>query len=191
MKKLISTLIISSFMLASLPSFAGETEDLKSGKLVIKEVTDPATKSTEIQLVFVIKAKPEKVWETLVDYDHYTEFMPLKEVKVKSKHGSYDIVYFKPETPMGFDTSYELKRSYFKDKGKITFEKHSGKIKSIHGYWKLEAYNGNQTKATYVNEIDIGMPVPGFVKDYFTKGGLKKLGEGVKKRVESNGTWKR
>ena len=33
MKKLISTLIISSFMLASLPSFAGETEDLKSGKV--------------------------------------------------------------------------------------------------------------------------------------------------------------
>ncbi len=190
MKKELSIFLTGLILFSAIPVFADETSDLKGGKLLIKDKVNPDTKATETQLVFLIKAKPEKVWTTLIDYDHYTEFMPLKEVKVKSKHGAYDIVFFKPETPMGFDTSYELKRSYFKDQWKITFEKHSGKIKSINGYWKLEPM-GNNTKATYVSNIDIGMPVPGFVKDYFTKGGLNKLGEWIKKRVESNGKWKR
>lgn len=191
MSKKIAFMLASVFLFSAFPAFADTDADLKAGLPVIKDSVNPTTKATETQVIFVIKAKPAKVWSTLVDYDHYTEFMPLKEVKVVSKHGSYDIVFFHPEAPMGFDTTYELKRSYFKDQGKITFEKHSGKIKSIKGYWKLEAFGGNSTKATYVNNIDIGISLPSFVKDYFTKGSLKKLAEGVKKRVESDGKWKR
>lgn len=191
MSKKIALIFASIFLLSTFPSFADSDADLRAGLPVIKDDVNPTTKATETQVNFLIKAKPEKVWNVLLDYEHYTEFMPLKEVKVKSRHGSYDIVFFHPEAPLGFDTTYELKRSYFKDQWKITFEKHSGKIKSIKGYWKLESFSGAYTKATYINNIDTGMLLPSFVKDYFTKGGLKKLAEGVKKRVESDGKWKR
>ena len=186
---LLSLLMSISF---GMSVFANETSDLISGKNIIKEIENPNTKVTDIQLLFLIKAPQEKVWDVLADYSKYHEFMPIKEAKIKSKTGNTEIVFIRPETPAMIDVSYDLKRVYEKDKWLITFEKHAGKIKSINGYWKLEPFKTTKyTKVIYVNNIDIGMPVPGFVKDYFTKGSLVKLADAVRKRVESGETWKK
>lgn len=184
---LLSTMLFSANVLAADP----ELVQLKTGKPIVKEVVDPSTKATEMQLVFLVKAKPEKIWDVLMDCEKYPEFMPVKEYKYKSRSGSSDVVHVEPEAPAMFNVSYDMRRNYNKGDWKISFEKVAGKIKSINGWWKLEPLDAKYTKVIYVNNVDIGMPVPGFVKDYFAKGSLLKLAEGVKKRVETNGTWKR
>lgn len=186
---LLSLLMSFSFGIAAI---ANETSDLLSGKNIIREVDNSDNKATDIQLVFLVKASQEKVWEVLEDYSKYPEFMPIKEAKIKSKSGNTEIVFVRPEAPALVDVSYDLKRVFQKEKWLIKFEKAGGKIKSISGYWKLEPFkNPNYTKVVYVNNVDIGMPVPGFVKDYFTKGSLNKLADAVRKRVESGETWKK
>ena len=193
MKKRIFLTSLISLMAINTVSFAADSEStmLKAGKPIIKEVIDPNTKASETQLVFMIKAKPEKVWDVLMDCEKYPEFMPVKTYKYKTRGGSYDIVHVEPEAPAMFNVSYDMKRTYNKADWKISFVKVAGKIKSANGWWKFEPIDSKYTKVTYVNNVDIGVPVPGFVRDYFAKGSLNKLAEGVKKRVESNGTWKR
>lgn len=190
-KNIILTTLVSAMLFPS-NVLANDTSEFKSGKHIIRETIDPNTKASELQLIFLIKSTPEKVWDVLMDCDNYPKFMPVKSYNYKSRHGSYDIVHVVPDAPAMFSVDYDMKRVYDKKDWKITFSKVAGKIKSINGWWKLEPISGGrQTKVTYVNNIDIGMPVPGFVKDYFAKGSLGKLAEGVKKRVESNGTWQR
>jgi ribosome-associated toxin RatA of RatAB toxin-antitoxin module len=184
----LSCLLIST---AAFGMNSAEKAKFKAGKPVVTEVVDKATGKTETQLIFMVKSTPAKIWDILLDYDKYPEFMPIKEIKVKSRNKGYDIVYIKPEAPPFVDVSYDLKRTYFKNDWKIVFTKSAGKIKSIDGYWKFDPIDANSTKITYVTNVDIGMPVPGFVKDYFAKGSLYKVADAVKKRVESNGTWKK
>ncbi|MBC7474821.1 MAG: hypothetical protein H7263_11060, partial [Candidatus Sericytochromatia bacterium] len=129
MKKniILSLLVLSIFSPASFAN--SEMNDLKAGKPVIKETINKTTKATETHLTFLIKSTPQKIWDILMDYEKYPEFMPVKEVKTKSRHGSYDIVFIRPEAPAMFDVSYDLKRTYFKNEWKIAFEKSAGKIK--------------------------------------------------------------
>ncbi len=191
-KRVILTSILSSVIIGT-TAFAADPDlvQLKLGKPIVKEMVDPITKVNETQLVFLVKAKPEKVWEILMDCEKYPEFMPVKNYKYKTRGTNFDVVHVEPEAPAMFNVSYDMKRTYDKGDWKISFKKVAGKIKSIDGWWKFEPINSKYTKITYVNNIDIGMPLPSFVKDYFTKGSLVKLADGVKKRVESNGTWKR
>ena len=191
-KRIILTSLMAS-MVISTSVFAADPElaQLKSGKPIVKETTDPNTKASEMQLIFLVKAKPEKVWDILMDCEKYPEFMPVKEYKYKTRGSGFDIVHVQPEAPAMFNVSYDMKRTYNKADWKISFAKVAGKIKSINGWWKFEPLDSKYTKITYVSNVDIGMPVPGFVKDYFAKGSLMKVADGVKKRVESNGTWKR
>lgn len=190
-KKIILTTLISTMFVSS-NVFANNSGQLRASKPVITESIDPNTKASELQLTFTVKAPPEKVWDVLMDCPNYPKFMPVKSYEYKSRHGSYDIVHVVPEAPAMFSVDYDMKRVYDKKDWKISFSKVAGKIKSVSGWWKLEPISaGKQTKVIYVNNVDIGMPVPGFVKDYFTKGSLMKLADGVTKRVESNGTWQR
>lgn len=189
--KAILTVLFTVLSINTLAIADSEMAELKTGKNIIKEVTDKNTNATETQLIFMVKAKPEKVWQILTDCEKYPEFMPVKMYKVKTRNAKYEIVHVEPEAPAMFNVSYDLKRNFDKNDWKISFEKVAGKIKSINGWWKFEPVDAKYTKITYVNNVDIGMPVPGFVKDYFTKGSLSKMADGVKKRIESNGTWKR
>lgn len=188
MKKVFILLAVSLSLGVTVNAFANDA-DFKAGKPVIKDVTKGS--GTEMVLEILIKAKPQEVWDVLADYEKFPEFMPLEEVKVKSRSGNTEIVFVKPEAPPMIDISYTLKRTYHKDKWRLEFEKVEGKVKDINGYWQLESYKSAYTKATYVSNVDTGGAIPGFVKDYFAKGSLKKVGEGVKKRVESHGKWKR
>lgn len=190
-KKIILTVLLST-VLFSANAIADDMALLKSGKPIVTETIDPNTKATATQLVFLIKSSPDKVWNVLMDCENYPKFMPVKSYKYKTRKGSYDIVAVEPEAPAMFSVNYDMKRVYDKKDWKITFSKSAGKIKSINGWWKLEPVEGGKhTKVTYVNNVDIGMPIPGFVKDYFAKGSLLKVADGVKKRVESGGTWSR
>lgn len=188
MKKVFILLTMSFSLALTTNAFANDA-DFKAGLPIIKEISKGT--ENEMALEILIKAKPEKVWDVLVDYEKFPEFMPLDQVKVKSKSGNTEIVFVKPEAPPMIDISYTLKRTYYKDKWRLEFQKVEGKIKDINGYWQLESYKSNYTKAIYVSNVETGKAIPGFIKDYFAKGSLKKVGEGLKKRVESNGKWKR
>lgn len=191
-KKIILTILVSSVLFSSNVFATDDMAMLKSGKPIVKETVDPNSKATVTQLVFLVKATPDKVWNVLMDCDNYPKFMPVKSYKYKARKGSYDIVSVEPEAPAMFSVNYDMKRVYDKKDWKITFSKSAGKIKNINGWWKLEPVeSGKYTKVTYVNNVDIGVPIPGFVKDYFAKGSLLKVADGVKKRVESGETWSR
>jgi len=191
MKKILLTSLAFSLLCA--PVFSAETSlrDLKKGKSVISEMIDPETNRAKTQLVFMVKATPDKVWKTLTDYEHYTEFMPtMEETKIRSRNDNFSIIFIKLKSPPFMEISYDMKRVYDKENYKITFKKVAGKIKDIDGSWKLESVDDKYTKVTYLTSIDIGLPVPGFVLDYFSKNGLHKLADNIRKRVESGGTWK-
>jgi coenzyme Q-binding protein COQ10 len=187
--KFILTFFISFFIMTTIAMADDELAILKSGKPIVRE--DTSSSKGETELIFLVKSSPEKIWDVLVDYEKYPEFMPIEKIKIRSHTKDVDIVYIQPEAPPLVDISYELKRNYNKDSWKITFERVSGKIKSINGWWKLEPYDSHYTKVMYVTHVDIGIPVPKFVTDYFAKGSLYKMAEAVKKRVETNGRWRK
>jgi ribosome-associated toxin RatA of RatAB toxin-antitoxin module len=196
MKKISGLITGLSFLLIASASsaLALEGADLvkfNAGQPVVRTVVDKDTSKTETQLVFLVKSSPDKIWNTLMDFDNYPQFMPVKEIKLKNRTKNVDILFIRPEAPPFFDVSYDLKRTYYKNDWKIVFTKAGGKIKSIDGYWKFDPIDAKSTKVTYVSNVDIGITVPGFVKDYFTKGSLYKMADAVKKRVESNGKWKK
>ncbi len=183
------TFLIAFFAMTTVVLADDDLATLKSGKPVVKDIS--TSSKSETQLTFLVKAKPEKIWDVLVDYEKYPEFMPIEKVQIRSKAKDTEVVFIQPEAPPLIDISYEIRRHYDKDDWKITFEKVSGKIKSINGSWKLESYDSHYTKVVYITNVDIGIPVPGFVKDYFSKGSLYRMAEAVKKRVESRGKWKK
>lgn len=188
--KILATVLILSFSFNTV-AFADELAELKSGKNIIREFNESGSKVSETQLIFFIKAPPEKIWNILMDIEKYPEFMPVKKYYYKVKTNDYDVVHVEPEAPSMFNVSYDLKRTFDKKNWKMYFEKVAGKIKSINGYWKFEPVDSRYTKVIYVNNVEIGIPIPNFVKDYFIKGSLNKVADNVRKRVESNGTWKR
>jgi len=131
----------------------------------------------------VIDVPPDRVFDVIVDYDRYAEFLPeVKEAHSSDRRGNEVDVHY------GIDL---VKRIHYtlhmvEDRPRSvrwTFVK--GEVmKDNHGNWTLEPTPDGKTRATYTIEVGVGPLVPRSIVNMLVDQSLPKLLEAFKKRAE-------
>ena len=136
-----------------------------------------------------IEAAPSEIMETIADFDAYPDWVDgIKSAVVKDKgsDGRPTEVEFE-FSAMGFSATYTLRYEYRgEDRGvSWTTVEASGAVKDVEGEYVLEPLNGD-TEVTYRLAVELGVPVPGFLKRQGDKKAIKTALQGLKKRVEAS-----
>ena len=131
----------------------------------------------------VIDAPLERVFDIIVDYDRYAEFLPeVKEAKSSGRRGNEVDVHY------GIDV---VKRIHYtlhmvEDRPRSvrwTFVK--GEVmRDNRGSWTLEPTPEGKTRATYTIEVGVGPLVPRAIVNALVDQSLPKMLEAFKKRAE-------
>jgi len=132
----------------------------------------------------VIDVPPDRVFDVIVDYDHYAEFLSeVKEARSADRKGNEVDVHY------GIDL---VKRIHYtlhmvEDRPRSvrwTFVR--GEVmRDNRGSWTLEATPDGKTRATYSIEVGVGPLVPRSIVNMLVDQSLPKLLEAFKKRSES------
>jgi carbon monoxide dehydrogenase subunit G len=134
-----------------------------------------------------IEATPGEIMEVIGDFRSYPEWaegIRSAEVRATDDRGRATEVAFE-FSAMGFAASYTLAYEYAEDDGGVrwTTEKASGAVKDVQGEYVLEALNGD-TEVTYRLAVELGVPLPGFMKRRADRAAIRSALDGLKKRVE-------
>ena len=135
-----------------------------------------------------IEASPSEIVDTIADFDAYPDWVDgIKSAEVRER-GETDrptVVAFE-FSAMGFSATYTLKYEYEADDTAVRWStiEASGAVKDVEGSYELEALNGD-TEVTYKLKIELGVPLPGFLKRKADKQAIKTALDGLKKRVEA------
>jgi len=132
----------------------------------------------------VINAPPEKVFDVVVAYEKYPEFMKeVKEVKTSNRKGNQVDVQYKVDLMKSI--KYSLRMTEERP-SKVSWTFIEGEfMKDNKGSWLLEPAGAGQTKATYSIEMALGPLIPKSIVNAMVDNQLPKMLEDMKRRVES------
>ena len=132
----------------------------------------------------VIAAPPERVFEIIVDYDRYAEFLSeVKEARSSDRRGNEVDVHY------GIDLvkriHYTLHMIEERPRSvRWTFVR--GEVmRDNSGSWTLEPTPEGMTRATYTIEVGVGPLVPRAIVNALVDQSLPKMLEAFKKRAEA------
>lgn len=187
MKKNYILVIISLCLLNTNTAYSESlSQRLNKGEVIVEDVVKD-TKSGSVKMSFIIDSPSEKVWDLLVHYDKWTNFMPdLEKVIIKENKPNYAIVYVKAKAPLGLDLSYTLKRKYNKKENLITWTMLEGKAKEVEGSWQIFPIGNNRTRVVYTNYVDLGFMVSPKIVSMLTKSKLPNLANGLRNYLKNN-----
>jgi carbon monoxide dehydrogenase subunit G len=135
-----------------------------------------------------IDAAPAEIMTTIADFDAYPDWVDgIRSAEVKERDGEgrpSEVAY--EFSAMGFSATYTLRYEYEADDRGVrwTTVEASGAVKDVTGQYVLDPLNGD-TEVTYRLAVELGVPVPGFLKRQGDKRAIKVALEGLKKRVEA------
>jgi ribosome-associated toxin RatA of RatAB toxin-antitoxin module len=137
----------------------------------------------------VIEAPIERVYEIIVDYERYPEFVPgIRKCRVRQGKGEKDVEY---ELDLGVRRIKYVLRHEEQRPRKVSWSLVSGDMMKVsNGSWELSD-DGGRTRAVYSVEIQVARPplVPQAlvdrVSDELTRGQLPKTLEAFKARAET------
>ncbi|HQP30832.1 MAG TPA: SRPBCC family protein [Deltaproteobacteria bacterium] len=167
--------------------------------------------------VILIDAPPERVWEYLLKWDSMGEFVPgldyyktiqslrpiakgavgesLIEGKLKfpmlTIKYTLDVRFDEPNLRQDWRLITPEEVDEFARKG-IKTTRATGGIKNIEGFEYLEPYaGGSKTIYYYAPIVETAVPIPAFVERLLANSTLPGYVESVKKRVETNGAYRK
>ena len=117
----------------------------------------------------VVGASPQRTWEVLTDFEGYPAWAhDLKSVDIveRDKEGRARDVAFRAAA-MGRSTSYTLRYDYSQAPGVLAWKLLRGDVtRKLDGSYELAPVDGDpgRTDVTYHLEVDLLVPLPGFVK---------------------------
>jgi|SRR5947209_5911158 len=136
-----------------------------------------------------IAASAADVMGVITDFEAYPDWSGMKSAKIlkKDNQGRGIEVAYEVEAPVVGKASYTLAYKYAANDGGCswTTKEIEGKIKDIKGEYALEELDEDETNVTYRVEIDLDVPLPGFMKRQGAKQIVSQALSGLKKRVES------
>ena len=132
----------------------------------------------------VIDAPLERVFDIIVDYDRYAEFLPeVKEVRSADRRGNEVDVHY------GIDL---VKRIHYtlhmveERPRSVRWSFVRGELmRDNKGSWTLEPTPDGKTRATYSIEVGVGPLVPRSIVNALVDQSLPKMLEAFKKRAET------
>lgn len=137
-----------------------------------------------------VAAPPRAVFRTLTDYARFDEFMPLVErVDILERGPTHAVLKFKMRYMRWFDIE-QTDRREFHPYSRIDYVGVAGPLRAVTGDWRFTAERGG-TRVRYRAQVDPGVPVPGVLMGALVKRGLPGLLDGVRRRTESGGTWRK
>ncbi len=138
----------------------------------------------------VIDRDAATVMDEIMDFEHYTEWSKeIKKVDVlkrDAKKRGKEVVFV---VDAGFARAeYTLDYTYLPKTDGVTWvtTESEGAIKSMTGEYRLEDAGDQKTKVTYRMTMELGIPLPGFLKRKAEKQVVDVALKGLKNRVESN-----
>lgn len=137
----------------------------------------------------VIEAPVERVYEIIVDYERYPEFVPgIRKCRVRQGKGEKEVEY---ELDLGVRRIKYVLRHEEQRPRKVSWSLVSGDMMKVsNGSWELSG-DGGRTRAVYSVEIQVARPplVPQAlvdrVSDELTRSQLPKTLEAFKARAET------
>jgi carbon monoxide dehydrogenase subunit G len=134
-----------------------------------------------------IDASPEQIMEAIADFDAYPDWVDgIKSAEVRARGDDQRPTEVAFEfSAMGFRATYTLRYAYeAEDRGvRWTTLEAAGAVKDVRGEYVLDPLNGD-TEVTYRLTVELGVPLPGFLKRKADKQAIKTALQGLKKRVE-------
>jgi ribosome-associated toxin RatA of RatAB toxin-antitoxin module len=131
----------------------------------------------------VVDVPPEKLFDVIVDYDRYPEFLSeVKEARSKDRKGNaVDVDYVADIVKRIHYTLHHVEER--PRAVRWTFVK-GELMRDNHGSWTLEPTPEGKTRATYMIEVGVGPLVPRSIVNMLVDQSLPKLLEAFKKRAE-------
>jgi ribosome-associated toxin RatA of RatAB toxin-antitoxin module len=117
----------------------------------------------------VVEASPERTWQVLTDFEAYPTWahdLKTAEVVARDGDGRASEVAFRAAA-MGRSTSYRLRYDYSKAPDVLAWRLVEGDItRKLDGSYELAPVDGepDRTAITYHLEVELVVPLPGFVK---------------------------
>jgi uncharacterized membrane protein len=117
----------------------------------------------------VVNASPQRTWDVLTDFDGYPTWatdLKSAEVVARDSEGRPLEVAFRVAA-MGRSTSYTLRYDYGQAPRVLAWRQVRGDItRKLDGSYELAPADGDsaRTLVTYHLEVDLVLPLPGFVK---------------------------
>lgn len=117
----------------------------------------------------VVGASPERTWQVLTDFENYPRWahdLKAAEVVARDDEGRPLEVAFRAAA-MGRSTSYRLRYDYGQAPDVLAWRLVQGDItRKLDGSYELAPVDGqpDRTSVTYHLEVDLVVPLPGFVK---------------------------
>lgn len=117
----------------------------------------------------VVGASPERTWDVLTDFEDYPTWahdLKSAEVVDRDEEGRARDVAFRAAA-MGRSTSYTLRYDYSRAPQVLAWRLLRGDItRKLDGSYELAPVDGDpdSTAVTYHLEVDLVVPLPGFVK---------------------------
>lgn len=127
------------------------------------------TMADEATQQMVVGASPQRTWEVLTAFDEYPTWatdLKSAEVVARDDQGRALEVAFRAAA-MGRSTSYRLRYDYAKAPQVLAWQLVEGDItRKLDGSYELAPVDGDaeRTQVTYHLEVDLVVPLPGFVK---------------------------
>ena len=132
-----------------------------------------------------VNVAPEKMFEVIVDYEKYPEFLPeVKKVKVDAGQGAIKEVTYTVDIKAKVIT-YTLKHTSEKP-SKVAWTMIKGEMmKGNDGTWTLKpGAQPDTTDATYTIDLKLSSLVPGFIEKALAEQSLPGLLANFKARAE-------
>jgi hypothetical protein len=195
MQALLTLLALSAAVVGFSPA---EVDSALGGKVPVRiePFVRPDGKTAGRGLGAIVLGRPlAEVWTTLARFQDKPEYMPrLKSIAVLEQTpervrvrmvidasvatAHYTLLYRLDEP--GRRISWTLDRSV-----------PDNSIANAEGEYRLYEVDASHTLVTYQNHVDPGRPLPRFIQDYISRRSIPDLLRAIKKRVESDGRWRR
>jgi len=132
----------------------------------------------------VINAPVEKVFDVIIQYDKYAEFLSeVKEVRTSDRKGNEVNVHYKVDV---MKTIKYTIRSKEERPTRVSWSFVEGEfMKDNKGSWVLEPAGEGKTKATYTVEMALGALVPKTIVNALVETSLPKMLDAFKRRAEA------
>lgn len=119
------------------------------------------------RLEATIDAEPAELWAVLADFERYPSWaqdLKAAEVLERDAQGRGVLVRFRAAA-MGRSTSYVLRYDHADAPARLPWRLESGDImRKLDGQYRLEPLDGGGTRVVYELEVELVVPLPGFVK---------------------------
>jgi ribosome-associated toxin RatA of RatAB toxin-antitoxin module len=115
----------------------------------------------------VVRASPERCFAVVADIEHYPDWVPdMKEVTVHDRddQGYPHLVTFRAAA-FGRSTTYTLEYDFSQAPRIVAWRLTKGDITTkLDGQYVFDAAADGGTELTYHLEVEIRVPIPGFIK---------------------------